>query len=123
MRVFIFITGIIFSEFAETEYSYVQQLDSHFHYLKKSKIAYENNVTLDYSRPGKQTDNPFIESFNGSFLDECLIVYWFMSLKDAKGKIETWRYDYNQFRPRNALNNMTPIEYIKSSPISTNNSV
>jgi putative transposase len=24
--------------------------------------AYENDVTLDYSRPGKPTDNPFIES-------------------------------------------------------------
>jgi len=33
--------------------------------------AYENNVTLDFSRPGKPTDNPFIESFNDSFRDEC----------------------------------------------------
>ena len=30
------------------------------------KWAYENNVELDFSRPGKPTDNPFIESFNGS---------------------------------------------------------
>jgi putative transposase len=43
-----------------------------------------NRVTLDFSRPGKPTDNPFIESFNGSFRDECLNVNWFLSLEDAK---------------------------------------
>ncbi len=48
--------------------------------------AYENNVTLNYSRPGKPTDNPFIESFNGSFRDECLNVNWFLSMEDAEEK-------------------------------------
>lgn len=38
------------------------------------KQAYENKVTLDFSRPGKPVDNAFIESFNGSFRDECLNV-------------------------------------------------
>ena len=52
--------------------------------LVLDKWAYENNVTLDFSRPGKPTDNPFIESFNGSFRDECLNTNWFMSLEDAR---------------------------------------
>ena len=34
--------------------------------------TYDNGVLLDFSRPGKPTDNPFIESFNGSFRNECL---------------------------------------------------
>lgn len=34
--------------------------------------AYENGVELDFSRPGKSTDNAFIESFNRLFRDECL---------------------------------------------------
>src|SRR5437762_13300275 len=34
--------------------------------------AYENGVTLDFSRPGKPTDNAFVESFNGRLRDECL---------------------------------------------------
>jgi putative transposase len=59
------------------------------------KWAYENEVTLDFSRPGKPTDNPFIESFNGSFRDECLNVSWFLSLADAKEKIEAFKDDYN----------------------------
>lgn len=70
--------------------------------------AYENDVVLDFSRPGKPTDNPFIESFNGSFRDECLNLHWFLSLDDAREKIETWRVDYNQFRPHSSLNDMTP---------------
>lgn len=61
--------------------------------------AYENEVTFDFSRPGKPTDNPFIESFNGSFRDEGLNVNWFLSLADAKEKIEEFENDYNGFTP------------------------
>ena len=56
------------------------------------KWAYENGVTLDYSRPGKPIDNAFIESFNGSFRDECLNVNWFLSLEDARDKIDNELY-------------------------------
>ena len=50
------------------------------------KWAYENKVTLDFSRPGRPVDNAFIESFNGSFRDECLNTNWFLSLEDARRK-------------------------------------
>ncbi len=73
--------------------------------------AYENNVTLDFSRPGKPTDNAFIESFNGSFRDECLNIHWFLSIQDAKDKIESWRDEYNTFRPHNSLGDLTPREF------------
>ena len=46
--------------------------------------AYQRGVTLDFSRPGKPTDNAFIESFNGKFRAECLNAHWFMSLDDAR---------------------------------------
>ena len=48
--------------------------------------AYDHGVTLTFSRPGKPTDNAFIESFNGRFRDECLNVNWFLSLEDAREK-------------------------------------
>ncbi|MDO6811330.1 IS3 family transposase [Zobellia galactanivorans] len=76
------------------------------------KWAYENNVELDFSRPGKPTDNPFIESFNGSFRDECLNANWFFSLEDAQEKFDIWREDYNGFRPHSSLGDMSPNEYI-----------
>ncbi len=50
--------------------------------------AYLNNVTLDFSRPGKPTDNGLIEAFNGRLRQECLNESWFLSLKDAKEKVE-----------------------------------
>lgn len=50
--------------------------------------AYEHGVTLDFSRPGKPTDNAFIESFNGSVRTECLNENWFLSLEDANEKID-----------------------------------
>ena len=54
---------------------------------------------LDFSRPGKPTDNAFIESFNGKFRAECLNAHWFMSLDDAAenarlGVETTTRFDH-----------------------------
>lgn len=77
------------------------------------KWAYENTVTLDFSRPGKPTDNAFIESFNGSFRDECLNVNWFQTLGDARAKIETWRKEYNEFRPHSSLGDLTPRDFAR----------
>lgn len=74
--------------------------------------AYENKVTMDFSRPGKPTDNPYVESFNGKFRDECLSVNWFLSMEDAEEKIENYRWEYNHFRPHSSLNDLTPKEFI-----------
>ena len=71
--------------------------------------AYRNGVVLDFSRPGKPTDNAFIEAFNGRFRAECLNAHWFLSLSDAYGKLEAWRRDYNEVRPHNAIGNKPPI--------------
>lgn len=77
------------------------------------KWAYENGVTLDFSRPGKPTDNALIESFIGSFRDECLNVNWFLSLEDAQEKIASWRIEYNTFRPHSSLENRTPSDFVE----------
>ena len=61
--------------------------------------AYMKGVTLDFSRPGKPTDNAFIELFNGKFRAECLNANWFLSLDEARAKCEDWRRDYNEVRP------------------------
>ncbi len=77
------------------------------------KWAYENSVTLDFSRPDKPMDNALVESFIGSFRDECLNVNWFLSLEDAKEKIEAWRVDYNEFRPHSSLGDKTPADFAR----------
>lgn len=70
-----------------------------------------HGVQLDFSRPGKPTDNPFIESFNGKFREKCLNQNWLLSLSDAEEQIETWRRDYNDLRPHRALGGRTPSEF------------
>lgn len=71
--------------------------------------AYANGVTLDFSRPGKPTDNAFIEAFNGRLRAECLNAHWFLTLDDARLKIEDWRKYYNEERPHGAIGNKPPI--------------
>jgi putative transposase len=76
--------------------------------------AYEKRVKLHFIQPGKPTQNAYIESFNGKFRDECLDEHIFLSLEDARRKIEAWREDYNADRPHRSLNNMTPNEFATS---------
>ncbi len=73
--------------------------------------AYGHGVTLDFSRPGKPTDNAYVESFNGRLREECLNANWFLSLEDAQGKIEAWRREYNESRPHTALGHVPPAEF------------
>ena len=77
--------------------------------------AYFNNVTLDFSRLGKPTDNAYIESFNGRVRQECLNQHWFLSLADAQEQVDQWRLGYNEDRPHSSLGNQTPVEFAKKS--------
>lgn len=70
--------------------------------------AYTHGVTLDFSRPGKPTDNAFIEAFNSKLRAECLNAHWFMSLEDARQKLEGWRRYYNEDRPHSAIGQIPP---------------
>lgn len=89
--------------------------DSEFSSKALDRWTYDQHVTLNFSRPGKPTDNPYMESFNGSFRDECLNVHWFLSLTDAQEKIEQWRQKYNDFRPHSSLQNLTPDEVVAAA--------
>ena len=76
-------------------------------------------MRIDFSRPGKPTDNAFIETFNESLRDECLNVHWFETIADARRLIEGWRIDYNESRPHMALGNISPGEYALQAKTST----
>ena len=80
--------------------------------------AYRKGVTLDFSRPGKPTDNAVIESFNARVRAECLNVHWFGSLEEARQTIEAWRIDYNEERPHSALGNLAPREFASTGQAS-----
>ena len=77
--------------------------------------AYLNHVQLAFSRRGKPTDNGLIEAFNGRLRAECLNEHWFLSLEDARQKVESWRRHYNDDRPHSALGSLAPREFAASS--------
>ena len=75
--------------------------------------AYRRGIALDFIRPGKPVENGHIESFNGKLRDECLNAHQFLSIDDARRKIEAWRMDYNLHRPHSALRQLSPAEFLK----------
>ena len=96
---------------SETGYPRVIRVDQGTEFVSRDMDlwAYQKGVILDFSRPGKPTDNAFIEAFNGRLRAECLNTHWFMSMPDASEKLESWRRDYNEQRPHGAIGNKTPI--------------
>ena len=91
------------------------KVDNGSEFISKAmdRWAYENGVELDFSRPGRPIDNAKVESFNGRLRQECLNAHWFLSLEDAKRKIEAWRGYYNEVRPHTALDWLSPAEFAR----------
>ena len=75
------------------------------------KWCQETGVEWHYIAPGKPMQNGFVESFNGSFRDECLNETLFSSLPQARAQITKWKEDYNTERPHSSLGNITPNEF------------
>ena len=70
--------------------------------------AQSAHVHLHHIQPGKPTQNAFIESFNGTFRDDCLNQHWFSSLAEARLLIEHWRKEYNHLRPHSSIGRIPP---------------
>ena len=87
---------------------------SEFYSKAMDSWAYRSKVTLDFIRPGKPTENGYIESFNGRLRDECLNVHLFFDIEDARQKLEAWRTDYNHYRPHSALASLPPAVFAKA---------
>ena len=80
-----------------------------------SGASWQIFVKLDFIRPGKPVENAVIESFNGRVRDECLNAQGFVSLHDARQKIETWRIDDNEHRPHSSLGDLTRREFVEQT--------
>ena len=83
--------------------------------------AQSTGVTLHHIQPGKPMQNAFIESFNGTFRDDCLNQHWFASLPETRLLIEHWRsHDYNRLRPHSSIGRVPPdvfaLPFLNSQP-------
>ena len=70
-----------------------------------------NDINIIYIQPGYPTQNSIIERFNGSYLRAVLYAYIFRTLNDVREQTEAWMINYNECRPHESLDNMTPMEY------------
>lgn len=73
--------------------------------------AEEHGVMLEFIRPGKPTQNAFIERSNRTYWTEMLNFYLFRTLNEAREITERWLAEYNGERPYESMNNLTPEEY------------
>ena len=69
---------------------------------------------MDFIQPGKPTQNSFVERFNRTYREELLDMYVFSRLSEVRDLTEKWLKEYNEERPHESLDNMTPVEYLKS---------
>ncbi|WP_186144469.1 integrase core domain-containing protein [Burkholderia gladioli] len=80
--------------------------------------AYHRRAKIDFSRPGKPTDNCHIEMFNGLFRDECFTINWVERLSEAKAIVDAWLHDYNESRSHSALKDFAPAEFARQIALS-----
>jgi putative transposase len=73
--------------------------------------AQSAKVHLHHIQPGKPMQNAFIESFNGTFRDDCLNQHWFSSIAEARLLIEHWRNEYNRLRPHSSIGRIPPDSF------------
>ena len=74
--------------------------------------AEDHNVQLEFIQPGRPMQNSYIERFNRTYRDEVLNLYLFRSLGEVRDITSHWMTKYNEERPHDALQDMTPVEYL-----------
>ena len=74
--------------------------------------AEENNVELEFFKPGKPTQNSYVERFTLRYRDEILNMYVFRTLSEVREITDRWIREYNEERPHDALDDLTPSEYL-----------
>jgi putative transposase len=73
-------------------------------------LAQQHTSTL-YIDPGCPWQNGYGERFNGTVRDECLNMYIFTSVAEARIQLEDYRRQYNEERPHSSLGYRTPAEF------------
>ena len=80
--------------------------------VKMADWAEEHEVELEFIKPGKPTQNAYVERFNRTYREEILDMYVFNSLSDVRYRTDKWVDEYNEVRPHESLGNLTPKEYL-----------
>ena len=75
--------------------------------------CFSKGINVKYIQPGRPMQNGFIERFNRSFREEVLDAYLFDDIRQVQSLSQQWMEDYNNNRPHESLNGLTPKKYIE----------
>ena len=76
--------------------------------------AEAHDIEPEFIQPGKPTQNSYVERFNRTYRDEILNMYVFRNLDEVRQITTGWIDEYNQERPHDSLEDLTPMEYLDS---------
>jgi len=71
----------------------------------------EKGIQLHFIQPGKPMQNGYIERFNRLYREAILDAYLFFDIEEVRALTQEWMEEYNQRRPHEGLNNLTPEEW------------
>ena len=95
---------------------YPQQLrmdnDPEFIALATAEWAETHDAHLEFIQPGRPMQNGYVERFNRSYREGVLDMYIFKTLSEVRERTEIWMKQYNEERPHDSLNDLTPKEYL-----------
>jgi putative transposase len=98
---------------ASGSYPKIVRIDQGTEFTSRAMLywAYRSGIELEFTRVRKP--NQVIESFNSRVRDECLNEHVFLSLQDAREKIDEWHWRYNNINPHSSLGMKAPLEFAK----------
>lgn len=73
--------------------------------------AKAHGMAIRYIQPGKPNQNAYIERFNRTYREEVLDQHLFARLDDVREATWWWMLEYNEQRPHDSLQDMTPVEF------------
>ena len=85
--------------------------------------AEAHDIQLEFIKPGTPTQNAYIERFNRTYRDEILNMHVFRTLTEVRELTEDWVREYNEERPHDSLNDLTPWEYLSQHELRENSNL
>ena len=95
----------------------VLRVDNGPEFLSSDLVTWAESagMSIQYIQPGEPNQNAYIERFNRTYREEVLNLYLFSSLTEVREMTHWWMIDYNEQRPHDALDDLTPAEYMEQN--------